>query len=78
MKKSKSRVTEIILEIILELVLTAVFLGIGLLVLHLFGSDLSLENIDFELVALIGVLIFIVIFIVFYAVISGIKRKRRK
>ncbi len=78
MKKDKKRVSEILLEIILELVLTAVFVGIGFLVLHLFGIDASIENIDFELIALIGVAIFIIIFIAAYAIINWIKSKRKK
>ena len=78
MKKDKRRVTEILLEIILELVLTALFVGIGIFVLYLFGGDISIENIDFELVALIGVVIFIVIFIAAYAIINRVKNKRKK
>lgn len=78
MNKNKKRFVEIISEVVMDLVLTIIFVVIGFLVLSLFGTDLSLESIDFELVALVGVSIFIVIFIAIYAIINMIKSKRKK
>ena len=78
MNKNKKRFVEIISEVVMDLVLTIIFVVIGFLVLSLFGTDLSLESIDFELVALVGVSIFIVIFIAIYAIINKIKSKRKK
>lgn len=74
MEKRKRTVKEIVFEIFLELILTLVFLGIGALVLILFGADFNFLEIDPELVTLIGFGAVLVLFVLVYIIVRLVKK----
>lgn len=55
MKKDKKKLKEAFFEGLLEIVLTLIFLGIGALIVSVFGVELDSPNIDFDLIVLLGV-----------------------
>ena len=70
-----------LLEALGELVLTVVFLGIGAVILSLFGVDFKSADTDYELIVLVGVVAFLAVFIASYALTMWIKKlvsKRKK
>lgn len=75
MKKDKKRIWCAVLEALCELVLALLFLGIGKIVMGLLGVNFESENIDYELIILVGVVVFLVIFVVIYAFAQWIKNK---
>ncbi|MBQ8320389.1 MAG: hypothetical protein IJX81_05870 [Clostridia bacterium] len=74
----KRRVLDATLEILLELGITILCLLIGFLILWAFGVDLTAETLDFELVALLGAVVFIVVFFALYALVYIRKKKKNK
>ncbi len=79
MLKNKPKFREVVLEIICELGLTLVCFGIGALMLHLFGVNAEVfENIDSELVVLVGIAALLIIFVAVYFLVQLFKKKQRK
>ena len=81
MKKNKNRIATNLLEALGELVLTVVFLGIGAVILSLFGVDFKSADTEYELIVLVGVVAFLALFIASYALTRWIKKlvsKRKK
>jgi hypothetical protein len=76
MRKGKRRILEAVLEILAELLLTVLFLGLGFLIIRLFGVEAELENMDPDLIVLIGVAPFLVLFAV-YVCVKLIKGKKK-
>lgn len=72
--KNKKRVKEALSEILLELIIVIVCLGIGIIILTLFGVDITSPEIDYELIALLGSVVIISIFVAAYFIIQGIKK----
>ena len=67
MKNKRRRIREGLLEALAELVMTLIFGGIGFLILHLFGVDLSFQDSDPDLIVLVGVGVFFAVLIAAYA-----------
>ena len=77
MKRTKKEILTALLEGLCELALTLICFGIGALLLHLFGVDITSTDIDFDLIILIGVGIFLALFIGAYFLVQWIKGKRK-
>ena len=76
--KNKLKFREAVFEIVCELVLTLVCFGFGALILHLFGVDgKALFEIDPDIVALVGIGIFLAIFIASYFLVQLIKKRKK-
>ena len=78
MNKSKSKFLSILLEIVLELIIALICLGIGILMLWVFGVDFSSPNFDWDIALLLGALIFIILFLLVYFSIDKFKKKKNK
>ena len=65
MKKDKKQIGWAILEALGELVLTLLCMAIGAVIVGMFGIDLTSENTDFDLITLLGL-------VVFFAILAGI------
>ena len=79
--KKPGRIKDAFFEMLFELILMLFFIGIGFLVLYLFGVKISYKNTDPELLAMIGFGVVAVLFAVGYAVwrlIKKIQKKRAK
>lgn len=74
MKKDKKHIGWALLEGLGELVLTLIFLGIGIFVFGLFGVDFESPNIDYDLIILLGVVVFFVIFGTVCALVQWFKK----
>lgn len=74
MKRTKKQIGAALLEGLGELLLTLFCLGIGALIVRLFGADVF--NIDSELLILLGVAVFLAVFAAVYFLIQWIKRLR--
>lgn len=74
MKKDKKHIGWALLEGLGELVLTLIFLGIGIFVVDLFGVDFESPNIDYDLIILLGVVVFFMNFGIVYALVQFIKK----
>jgi len=72
MKRTKKEIGFALLEGLLELVLALFCFGIGALILSLCGVDFT---IDYDLVILLGVAVFLVVFIGAYFLVQWIKKK---
>jgi hypothetical protein len=64
-------------EGLLELLFTALFFGVGCLILFLFGAQIDLAELDFDLIVLIGLAPVFLIGSVFFAVYL-IKHRKKK
>ena len=62
MKKDKKKLKEELFEGLLEIVLALIFFFVGALILIAFGVELDSPHIDFDLIVLIGIIIFVVVF----------------
>lgn len=78
MKKQKPKFREAIAEVFLELLVTLLCLGIGALILALFGVDFSSPGLDWDLVVLLGCAVFIAVLVAVYALVQWIKNKKEK
>lgn len=78
MKKQKPKFREAIAEALLELLVTLLCLGIGALILALFGVDFSSPGLDWDLVVLLGCAVFIAVLVAVYALVQWIKNKKEK
>lgn len=78
MKKQKPKFREAIIEALLELLVTLLCLGIGALILSLFGVDFSSPGLDWDLVVLLGCAVFIAVLVAVYALVQWIKNKKEK
>ena len=58
MKKDKKKLKEAFFEGLLEIVLTLIFFGIGALIVSAFRVELDSPNIDFDLIILLGIVVF--------------------
>ena len=79
--KKPGRIKDAFFEMLFELILMLFFIGIGFLVLYLFGVKISYKNTDPELLAMIGFGAVAALFAVGYAVwrlIKKIQKKRAK
>ena len=74
MKKDKQRLREALLEGLLEIVLTLIFLGIGALIIRLFGVNLGSPNMDGDLILLLGIVVFLVVMGTIVALIQWFKK----
>ena len=74
MKKNKK---EKLIEAIVELVLTLLCLGIGVFVVGMFGVDIESDNLDYDLITLLGLIIFFLIFGVICALVQWFKKKTK-
>ena len=77
MKKDKNTFKENLLEGLLELIFSLILVGIGALILRLFGVRLDSPKLDFETIALIGILALVFLAIIF-SLVKWIKDKRKK
>lgn len=77
MKRTKKEILTALLEGLCELALSLICFGIGALLLHLFGVDITSTDIDFDLIILIGVGIFLALFIGAYFLVQWITGKRK-
>ncbi len=75
MKNEKRKIAPALLEALFELVLTLVCLGIGIVVLALFGVDLTSPDLDYDFIILLGVGIFLALFIGSYFLVEWIKKR---
>ncbi len=64
----------ILLEGIGELCFTLLFLGIGILIVSLFGVDFESPDIDYDLIILLGLIAFAVLFGIVYAFVQWLKK----
>lgn len=76
--KRKSKFLDSLIEIAGELGAGLLFMGIGALVAYLCGVDLGSENTDWELVTLIGAIIFIVGLFLVAFIVNFFKKKKEK
>ncbi len=74
--KKKKRLSWILLEGLGKLLLTLLCLGIGMLVVSLFGVDVTSDTVDYGLLCLLGVVIFFAVFGAICAIIHLIKKTR--
>ena len=74
--KQKTTFKERLCDSLLELLLTALFLGIGIGLILLFGNNPF--DIDFETVLLIGIAVFLFTSAIIVAVIYFVKKKKGK
>lgn len=74
MKKDKKKLKEAFFEGLLEIVLTLIFFGIGALIVSAFGVDLDSPNIDFDLIALLGIIVPIVAFGLVCTLVQWLKK----
>ncbi|MBQ7131788.1 MAG: hypothetical protein IJO29_04370 [Oscillospiraceae bacterium] len=74
MKKNKK---EKLIEAIVELVLTLLCLGIGVFVVGMFGVDIESDNLNYDLITLLGLIIFFLIFGVICALVQWFKKKTK-
>ena len=75
MKKSKKNTIWALLEGLGELVLILLSLGIGVFIVGLFGVDFESLNINYELIILLGLVVFFVIFGIICAFVQWIIKK---
>lgn len=78
MKREKGRIKVRLLEALLELVVMLVCVGLGALVILLLGFDLDLSKLDFEIVVLVGVVVFIALLLISNFFVQRIKRLFKK
>ena len=76
--KRKSKFLDALIEIVGELGAGLLFTGVGALVAYLCGVDLGSENTDWELVTLIGAIIFIVGLFLVAFIVNFFKKKKEK
>lgn len=74
MKKNKK---EKLIEAIVEIVLTLLCLGIGVFVVGMFGVDIESDNLNYDLITLLGLIIFFLIFGVICALVQWFKKKTK-
>ncbi len=74
MKKNKK---EKLIEAIVEIVLTLLCLGIGVFVVGMFGVDIESDNLDYDLITLLGLIIFFLIFGVICALVQWFRKKTK-
>lgn len=74
MKKDKKNIGWALLEGLGELVLTLLCLGIGIFIVSLFGVDFESPNIDYDLIILLGLVVFFVILGIICAFVQWIKK----
>ena len=70
MKKDKKKLKEAFFEGLLEII----FFGIGALVVSAFGVELNSQNIDFDLIVLLGIIVPVVVFGLVYALVQWLKK----
>lgn len=68
----KNKAIRFILEVLAEIVFSVIFLGIGYLILKLFGIEITEENLD--LAVLFGSISFIVVFLAVCILINKFKK----
>ena len=78
MKKKKMNNKEAFSEGIAELVITLIFFGIGALIISLLGIGIDSDNIDFDLICLIGIGTVFVISVIVSVVAKWIKKSTNK
>ena len=78
MKREKGRIKVRLLEALLELVVMLVCVGLGALVILLLGFDLDLSKLDFEIVVLVGVVVFMALLLIANFFVQRIKRLFKK
>ncbi|MBE6647166.1 MAG: hypothetical protein E7611_05955 [Ruminococcaceae bacterium] len=76
-KKAKTEIKEGCGEEVAEILLSFLFLGIGAVVLFLFGVDMDAEWLDGDLMMSIGIFAIAIPAAIFFAVVHTV-RKRRK
>ena len=78
MKKDKQHIREALLEGVLEIVFTLLFFGIGAFIISSFGLDLDSPSVDFDLIVLIGILVFFVALAAASFFVTRIKKHLKK
>ena len=78
MKKQKTKFRAALVELLSELLVTLLCLGIGALILALFGVDFSSPGLDWDLVVLLGCAVFVAVLVAVYALVQWIKNKKEK
>ena len=78
MKKDKKQIGWAVLEVLGELVLTLLCMAIGAVIVGMFGVDLTSENTDFDLITLLGLVIFFAILAIIGCLIHWIKKIIKK
>lgn len=76
MKKKKIQWRELIGEIVGELVIYLIFFGLGALVMGWFGVDIDADNVDGDLLCLVGIGVFAVLGGVVW--VAEILKKKKK
>ena len=72
MKIDKKKLKDAVLEGLLEIVLSIICFGIGALIVRAFGVKLNSQN--FDLIILLGIIVFILIFVLVYALVQWFKK----
>ena len=72
------KLLDAMLEVLLELLMMAVFFGLGVLVMWLFGVKIDLLATDPELVMLLGFAIALPLFILASVIVDLVKRRMKK
>ncbi|MBQ8409593.1 MAG: hypothetical protein IJY39_12105 [Clostridia bacterium] len=74
----KKKIWNAILEAVGELILTLLCLGIGILIVSLFGVNVALDDVDYDLLILLGCAVFVASFIAVYFFVQWIKKRFEK
>ena len=77
-QKKSNKFLDALIEIAVEIGAGLLFMGVGALVAYLCGVDLGSENTDWELVTLIGAIIFIVGLFLVAFIVNFFKKKKEK
>lgn len=64
-------------EAIAEIIFICFFGGIGCLIAWLLGFDLSSDNIDYELIVILGLATFFIVSALIIALVNWIKKKKK-
>ena len=78
MKEDKKNIKSALLEGLFELILSLICLGVGALIIGLFGVDFDSADIDYDLIILLGLVALVAVFGIFFALVRWIKKTLKK
>ena len=74
MKINKKKIGWALLEILAEVLVAIICLVIGMVVLSFFGVDFKTLDVDYDIIALIGSIIFFAVFSLAYLIVQWLKK----